>query len=181
MPHNAITNTAAATDFNPSINPVSNASPNVSTPKPKATINTADGNVNPANAAIPPGMPARLIPIAKPNWLLLGPGRKWHNATKPANERSSNHCSRVTYSCLKYPMCATGPPKEVRPSRKATKKTSLIRFIRGTVPEYPTWGRVLTRADSAHERILLEYRGHAPKSSHASGPRCRGSTPRLDR
>ncbi len=36
--------------------------------------------VKPAHAAIPPSQPARLIPIAMPNWLLEGPGSSWLNA-----------------------------------------------------------------------------------------------------
>ena len=44
----------------------------------------AEGSVNAAQAARPPRYPARMRPIAKPVWLLAGPGRNWQSATRSA-------------------------------------------------------------------------------------------------
>ena len=43
---------------------------------------TADGSVKPSQAASPPSIPARRVPIAMPSWLLAGPGRSWQSATR---------------------------------------------------------------------------------------------------
>jgi hypothetical protein len=44
----------------------------------------AEGSVNPSQAAMAPGSPARKIPIATPTWLLVGPGKNWQSATRSA-------------------------------------------------------------------------------------------------
>ena len=45
---------------------------------------TADGAVKPSHAIAAPAYPARRYPIAMPVWLLAGPGRNWHRATRSA-------------------------------------------------------------------------------------------------
>ena len=42
----------------------------------------AEGSVNASQAASMPVQPARFRPIAMPTWLLAGPGRNWHSATR---------------------------------------------------------------------------------------------------
>jgi len=44
----------------------------------------ADGRVKPAQAANAPRYPHRDRPSAMPTWLLAGPGRNWHSATRSA-------------------------------------------------------------------------------------------------
>ena len=46
------------------------------------TIAAAEGSVKPIHASSPPNHPARMVPIAMPTWLLAGPGRNWHSATR---------------------------------------------------------------------------------------------------
>ena len=43
-----------------------------------------DGKVKPIQAANPPSRPPRMMPIPMPTWLLAGPGRNWHSATRSA-------------------------------------------------------------------------------------------------
>ena len=69
------------------------------------------------------------MPTAMPTWLLVGPGRKWQRATRSEKRRSESHLRFSTYSCRKKPMWAMGPPKEVRPRRRATAKI-VRRFFR---------------------------------------------------
>ena len=80
MPQTAWATTATATIFKPRSQPAS-AKSNEPTPKANTVSNTADGRVNPSQAANPPGSPARMIPTVIPTWLLAGPGRNWHRAT----------------------------------------------------------------------------------------------------
>src|SRR5262249_42584263 len=83
MPHTAWATTATATTLSPCSHPTS-ASPAVRRPYAKTTRAAADGSVNPSHAATPPSSPARISPIAIPTWLLAGPGRNWHSATRSA-------------------------------------------------------------------------------------------------
>ena len=57
-----------------------------------------DGSVNPINEIIPPPMPALIVPIPIPTWLLAGPGKNWHSATKSEYSFSSSHFLFFTYS-----------------------------------------------------------------------------------
>ena len=43
---------------------------------------TADGSVNPIQAATAPGSPALARPMPIPTWLEVGPGSIWQNATR---------------------------------------------------------------------------------------------------
>ena len=115
--------TGAATSSSPWIQPAepTSAAP---TSRARAVITTAEGSVKPSHAAAPPRRPARWAPIAIPSWLDDGPGSRLVTATSSENCRSSTHALRPTYSSLKYPMCATGPPNDVSPRRRATAKTS---------------------------------------------------------
>jgi len=45
---------------------------------PTRTRAIADGRVKPSQAANAPRYPARERPMARPTWLLAGPGRNWH-------------------------------------------------------------------------------------------------------
>lgn len=64
---------------------------------PKAIIAIADGAVNPIQAAMPPSIPARRVPIAIPSSLLAGPGSIWLSATRSAKAASSSQARRSTY------------------------------------------------------------------------------------
>lgn len=127
--HTASATTETAASLRPWIQPA----PAMSVPaanSPNSVSTTADGSVNPTHAATPPTRPARRVPIAIPSWLLAGPGSDWQSATRLANEASSSHPRRVTYSCRKYPMCAIGPPSEVRPSLSEARSTSPTEPVR---------------------------------------------------
>ena len=115
--------TATATTMRPCSHPAV-VIPDPCTRSAKTTIAMADGKVKPAQAAMPPKKPARLIPMEMPSWLLAGPGIIWHRATRSAKLCSSSHFLRPTYSSWKYPRWAIGPPNEVTPRRAATARTS---------------------------------------------------------
>ncbi len=93
----ACATTASAASLRPWTHPASLRSV-CAAKSPNMVIKIADGNVKPIQAASPPGMPARRVPIAIPSWLLAGPGRDWQSATRSANEASSSHRRLVTYS-----------------------------------------------------------------------------------
>ena len=137
MPHSANATTATAAIFSPSSHPPPSP-PNSCTPYANAASATADGNVNPSHARNPPRYPARPVPTAMPSWLLAGPGKNWHSATSSANRSSDSHPRRTTYSSRKYPTCATGPPNDVNPNRRATSNTSTNRATPITAPLSPT-------------------------------------------
>src|SRR5487761_13498 len=85
---------------------------------------SADGKVKPSQAQSAPGRPARSKPTAKPNSLDAGPGRNCARASRSAKPASSSHLRLAMNSARKYPICATGPPKQVRPSRRKTLRIS---------------------------------------------------------
>lgn len=119
----ACATTATATTMRPCSQAACTAAP-VLTRRANAAIAAADGRVKPIQAASAPAQPARSMPTAMPTWLLAGPGRSWHSATRSAYAAASSQRLRSTYSCRKYPRWAMGPPKEVRPRRRATPSTS---------------------------------------------------------
>ncbi|MCY1535343.1 hypothetical protein D9M68_707440 [compost metagenome] len=82
MPHTACATTATATTFSPCTAPDWARSAHCVTPAAKRMSATADGSVNPSHAASAPPQPARPSPSAMPTWLLAGPGRNWHSATR---------------------------------------------------------------------------------------------------
>ena len=57
-------------------------SANRAMPNAKAISASAEGSVKPVQAASAPSQPARCMPSAMPTWLLAGPGRNWHSATR---------------------------------------------------------------------------------------------------
>ena len=83
MPQSAFATTATAATFSPCSQPAS-ATSNVARPYANSTIASAEGSVKPIHARRPPSHPARIVPIAMPTWLLAGPGRNWHSATRSA-------------------------------------------------------------------------------------------------
>lgn len=83
MPQTALATTATAATFSPWSQPAS-ATPSRWRPNANATRAMAEGSVNPSQAAMAPGSPARKIPIATPTWLLVGPGKNWQSATRSA-------------------------------------------------------------------------------------------------
>ena len=84
MPYTANATTATATTLSPRSQPPAASSPNAAMPYPNRISSAADGRVKPSHAATPPPMPARVMPTAMPTWLLAGPGRNWHSATRSA-------------------------------------------------------------------------------------------------
>src|SRR5699024_7065894 len=121
IPQIACATIATATIFSPctmpsEINVLSEVIPNAN------KINAiADGIVNPNQAANAPKYLAFDNPSAIPTWLLAGPGKNWHNATKSAYSSSLNHRLLCTNSSRKYPKCAIGPPNEIKPNFKKIK------------------------------------------------------------
>ena len=109
--------TATAATSSPAIAPAGRPTP-PATSRPAAMRTTAVGAVNPSQARSEPGTPARSRPMPIPTCELAGPGRNWPSATRSAYCVSSSHRRRATSSVRKYPRCATGPPKEVMPSRR---------------------------------------------------------------
>ncbi len=93
----ACATTATAASLRPWTQPAVDRSTEVAT-SPSAVSASADGRVNPSQATIPPGIPARRVPMAIPSWLLAGPGRNWHSATRSPNDRGSSQPRRSTYS-----------------------------------------------------------------------------------
>jgi hypothetical protein len=65
---------------------------------PSAVSATADGSVNPSQAAAPPIRPARRVPIAIPSSVLAGPGSAWVRATRSPKAASSSQPRFSTYS-----------------------------------------------------------------------------------
>ena len=123
IPMTAVATTAAAASSSPRTQPAFSRSASRAQIAIAVRM-SADGNVKPSQAASPPSLPARWMPMAIPTWLDDGPGRRLESATSSPNCCSPIQRRRVTYSSRKYPMCATGPPNDVSPSRSATRKTS---------------------------------------------------------
>src|SRR5215831_19296236 len=82
MPQTACATTATATTLRPCTAPEDATPAHRETPNANTMSATADGNVKPHHAASEPSHPARPRPSAMPTWLLVGPGRNWHSATR---------------------------------------------------------------------------------------------------
>ena len=82
MPQTACAMMATAAIFSPWMAPDADSQPNCASPSAKRISATAVGSVNATQAASMPAHPARFRPIAMPTWLLAGPGRNWHSATR---------------------------------------------------------------------------------------------------
>jgi len=76
--------TTTATSFSPWIAARNSAEPSGGARLANANISSAAGAVKARKAASAPRQPARSSPIAKPIWLLAGPGRNWHRASNCA-------------------------------------------------------------------------------------------------
>ena len=85
MPHTAWAITATAATFSPCTTARPDTPPMRASPRPSRIMAMADGSVNASQAASMPAHPARFRPSAMPTWLLAGPGRNWHNATRSEN------------------------------------------------------------------------------------------------
>ena len=68
--------------FSPWMRPDCASTGHCDMPMPNAMSATAEGIVKPSHAAKAPRQPQRLKPKAMPTWLLAGPGRNWHKATR---------------------------------------------------------------------------------------------------
>jgi len=75
MPQTAWATTATATILRPCSQGTCEMSPSSATPYSKAIMATAEGIVNPNQAANAPARPARSVPSVMPTWLLAGPGK----------------------------------------------------------------------------------------------------------
>lgn len=84
MPQMACATTATATTFKPCSTPAGSAAPHADSPSANSVKASAEGSVKPAQASSAPLNPARDRPIAMPTWLLAGPGKNWHSATRSA-------------------------------------------------------------------------------------------------
>ena len=153
----ACATTATAATFRPWTQPAPDRSVDAAN-SPSAVSATADGSVNPSQAATPPAIPARRVPMAMPSWLLAGPGRIWDSVTRSVKASSSSQPRRATYSRRKYPIWAIGPPNDVRPSRRAATKTSPIARGRAVTP-------------SRRPRPCPPVRPGRPRSSRAGSSR----------
>ena len=70
------------------------------------------------------GRPRAQQTEGSPSWLLAGLGRDWEIARSCPNCASLTQPRRSTSSVRKYPRCATGRQKDVRPSLRKVGKTS---------------------------------------------------------
>ena len=84
IPHTAWATTATATTLRPCTSPAGMPSPPAENPRPNNASAKADGSVKPTQAASAPPQPLRISPSAIPTWLLAGPGKNWHSATRSA-------------------------------------------------------------------------------------------------
>ena len=84
MPHTAWATMATAVTLRPWMMPWLIGPSSAAAPKANATSTMAEGRVKAVQAAAAPQGPARINPRAKPTWLLAGPGRNWHSATRSA-------------------------------------------------------------------------------------------------
>ncbi len=84
MPRTACATTATAATLRPCSQALPAPSPTASRPSANRTRASAEGSVKAAHAASAPVYPARDNPMAMPTWLLAGPGRNWHSATRSA-------------------------------------------------------------------------------------------------
>ena len=85
MPHTACATTATATTLSPCTSPAPSHAPLAEeNPSPHNASTSAEGSVKPSHAASAPPHPPRRRPRASPTWLLAGPGRNWHSATRSA-------------------------------------------------------------------------------------------------
>ena len=82
MPHTAWATTATAMTFSPCTTPELSHPAPLSAPSANRSRAAAEGIVNPSQAASAPSQPARCSPSAMPTWLLAGPGKNWHKATR---------------------------------------------------------------------------------------------------
>ena len=82
IPHTAWATTATAATFNPWTAPEAATSLQRVMPYANAISAMAEGSVKPIQAINAPGQPARNKPSPMPTWLLAGPGRNWHRATR---------------------------------------------------------------------------------------------------
>jgi hypothetical protein len=83
MSKTALATTATAAIRRPLING-SALSPTLVSPYAKAIMMMAEGRVKPSHAAHAPIRPPRCQPMAKPVWLLVGPGTNWQSASSSA-------------------------------------------------------------------------------------------------
>ncbi len=82
MLQTACATTATAASCSPcSTRPASAERVNQAADSAMPNISSAEGRVNPTQAARPPAQPARCSPMQKPVWLEAGPGRNWHSET----------------------------------------------------------------------------------------------------
>ena len=81
--------TATATSCSPCTAPSPSLPVRCACPRAKASMSSAEGRVNPVQAASPPSHPARSSPSAKPTWLLAGPGSDCARATISAKLSSA--------------------------------------------------------------------------------------------
>ena len=91
----AAATTAAAANSSPCTHPASVRSTSRAQIA-SAVMITAEGRVNPTQAARPPSFPARSTPIAIPSWLDDGPGNRLVSATSSPNCFSSSQRRRET-------------------------------------------------------------------------------------
>ncbi len=84
MPQTACATTATATTLRPCSAPAGSSSAWRARPSANKINAIAEGKVNPSQAASAPAYPPREKPSAMPTWLLAGPGKNWHSATKSA-------------------------------------------------------------------------------------------------
>ncbi|MCY1218440.1 hypothetical protein D9M72_303890 [compost metagenome] len=82
MPQTACATMATAAIFRPWMAADPDSQPKCASPSAKSASAMAVGSVNAAHAASMPVQPARFRPMAMPTWLLAGPGRNWHSATR---------------------------------------------------------------------------------------------------
>ena len=87
---------ATATSFNPWIQ-VKLESLLINNAEKTISIIT-EGSIKPIKEIIPPRIPPLIVPIPIPTWLLAGPGKNWHSATKSEYSFSSSHFLFLTYS-----------------------------------------------------------------------------------
>ncbi|MNV48307.1 hypothetical protein D3C71_1402060 [compost metagenome] len=82
MPHTAWATIATAATFSPCMTADPDSQPKWARPIANPISASAVGSVNASQAAAMPAHPARRRPSAMPTWLLAGPGRNWHRATR---------------------------------------------------------------------------------------------------
>ena len=120
-------------------------------------------SVNPSHAASPPGSPARRMPRAIPTWLLAGPGRNWHSATRSAYAASLSHFRRATISSRKYPSVRHRPAERRQPQPQKHGQH---------FPEGPlSRGVLLSRSPFLRQSVRVRPRRHSAVSTFRRSPR----------